>query len=69
MPKAKKRYEYKLNLGKGINGQLIRKSFYSTKSLADARKKAEEYRLRYEMELFITGSGQPSSFPPGPCPA
>lgn len=58
MPKAKKRYEYKLNLGKGINGQLIRKSFYSTKSLADARKKAEEYRLRYEMELFITGSGQ-----------
>ena len=58
MPKAKKRYEYKLNLGKGINGQLIRKSFYSTKSMADARKKAEEYRLRYEMELFITGSGQ-----------
>ena len=32
MPKAKKRHEYKLNLGKDINGNPIRKSFYSTKS-------------------------------------
>ena len=40
----KKRYEYKLNLGRKWNGELIRKSFYSTKSKADARKKAEKYK-------------------------
>ena len=40
MPKSRKRYEYKLNLGKGIDGSLIRKSFYSAKSMSDARKKA-----------------------------
>ena len=58
MSKSRKRYEYKLNLGKGIDGSLIRKSFYSTKSMSDARKKAEAYRVRYEMEVFVTGSGQ-----------
>lgn len=58
MPKSRKRYEYKLNLGKGIDGSLIRKSFYSIKSMSDARKKAEAYRVRYEMEMFVTGSGQ-----------
>ena len=58
MPKSRKRYEYKLNLGKGIDGSLIRKSFYSIKSMSDARKKAEAYRVRYEMEVFVTGSGQ-----------
>lgn len=57
MPKQKKRYEYKVNLGKDMNGKLIRKSFYSTKSLANAKKKAEEYRLQYEMEMCVTGSG------------
>lgn len=56
MPKQKKRYEYKANLGKDINGKVLRKSFYSTKSLADARKRAEEYRLQYEMELCVTGN-------------
>lgn len=39
MPKQKKRFEYKVNLGKDMNGRLIRKSFYSVKSLADARRK------------------------------
>ena len=58
MPKSRKRYEYKLNLGKGIDGSLIRKSFYSTKSMSDARKKAEAYRVQYEMEVFVTGSSQ-----------
>ncbi len=56
MPKAKKRYEYKLNLGKHpVTGETIRKSFYSTKSLKDAKRKAEDYRLHYEMELCVTG--------------
>lgn len=57
MPKQKKRFEYKVNLGKDMNGRLIRKSFYSVKSLADAKKKAEEYRLQYEMEMCVTGNG------------
>ena len=39
MSKQKKRFEYKVNLGKDMNGRLIRKSFYSVKSLADAMTK------------------------------
>lgn len=57
MSNLKKRYEYKLSLGKDLEGKLIRKSFYSTKSKADAKKKAESYRVQYEMELCIGGSG------------
>lgn len=57
MPKQKKRYEYKVNLGTDINGAPVRKSFYSTKSLSDARKKAEDYKLQYEMELCVSGNG------------
>ena len=52
------RYEYKISLGKHpITGELIRKSFYSTKSKADAKRKAEAYRLKYELELCVTGNG------------
>ena len=32
---TKKRYEHKITLGKDIDGNLIRKSFYSTKSKRD----------------------------------
>lgn len=39
-------------MGRTWNGKIIRKSFYSTKSKADARKKAEKYRARYELELL-----------------
>lgn len=48
----KKRYEYKISLGKTWKGNIIRKSFYSTKSKADARRKAEKYRAKYELELL-----------------
>lgn len=51
----KRRYEYKITLGKDLNGSLIRRSFYSTKSRADARKKAEDFKLHHEMELFLCG--------------
>lgn len=51
-----KRYEHKITLGADINGKLIRKSFYSTKSKADARKKAEKYRAQYELELLCGGA-------------
>ena len=50
----KKRYEYKVTLGKDLQGEPIRKSFYSTKSPADAKRKGERYRLDYEMELCVS---------------
>lgn len=57
MPSAsrKRRYEYKITLGKDINGELIRRSFYSTKSKSDAKKKAEDFKLKYEMEMCLCG--------------
>ena len=61
MPKQKKRYEYKANLGKDIQGNLIRKSFYSTKSLADAKRKGEAFKLQYEMEMCLTGGSKTKS--------
>lgn len=56
MPKKKRRYECKANLGKDINGKLLRRSFYSTKSQADAKKKAQEYVRQYELEMCVTGN-------------
>ena len=57
MAKEKKRFEYKLNLGKHpITGEVIRRSFYSTKSLRDAKKKAEAFQRNYEMEMIVEGS-------------
>ena len=43
------RYEYKITLGRDIHGKPLRKSFYSTVSLADAKKKAEEFRVASEV--------------------
>lgn len=51
----KSRYEHKITLGKDINGKLIRKSFYSTKSKADAKRKAEKFKAQYELELLCSG--------------
>lgn len=53
-----KRYEYKITLGKDWQGKLIRKSFYSTKSRADAKRKAERYRASYEVSLLCGGEAQ-----------
>ena len=50
---AKKRYEYKIALGKKIDGTSIRKSFYSTKSKRDAKRKAEEYAETYKLNLLL----------------
>ena len=38
-------YEVKITVGKGFDGKLIRKSFYSTISKADAKAKAEQYKI------------------------
>lgn len=38
-------YEVKCTIGKTFDGKLIRKSFYSSISKGDARRKAEEYRI------------------------
>ena len=51
----KKRYEHKITLGKDINGNLLRKSFYSTKSKADAKRKAEKFKAQYELNLLCGG--------------
>lgn len=56
--KEMKRYEYKITLGKDWQGKLIRKSFYSTKSRADAKRKAERYRASYEVSLLCGGEVQ-----------
>lgn len=53
MANTKKRFEYKLTLGKAVDGTLIRKSFYSTKCKADAKKKAEKYQIQYELEHCV----------------
>lgn len=53
MAVTKKRFEYKLTLGKAVDGTLIRKSFYSTRSKADAKKRAEKFRLQYEIEHCV----------------
>ena len=36
-------YEYKATIGKDLHGKAIRKSFYSSKSLAHAKATAQEY--------------------------
>lgn len=51
----KKRYEHKITLGKDINGNLLRKSFYSIKSKADAKRKAEKFKAQYELNLLCGG--------------
>ena len=38
-------YEVKVTLGKDFDGRLIRKSFYSSVSKADAKAKAEQYKI------------------------
>lgn len=49
------RYEHKITLGKMTDGTLLRKSFYSTKSKADAKRKAEKFKANYELELLCGG--------------
>ena len=53
------RYEYKLTLGRDIHGKPLRKSFYSTVSLADAKKKAEEFRVASEVSALNRRSIRP----------
>lgn len=53
----KKRFEYKLTLGKHpVTGKTIRRSFYSTKSLRDAKRKAEAFQRSYELEIMVEGT-------------
>lgn len=46
----KKQYEIKVNLGRRIDGTMVRHSIYSTKSKADAKRKAEKYKMEYEIK-------------------
>lgn len=47
-------YEVKVTIGKDFSGKLIRKSFYSTVSKADARAKAEQYKINQALQE-VTG--------------
>lgn len=57
MPRPKKQapnhasglYEIKATVGKTFDGKAIRKSFYSSKSIADAKQKAQEYIVNQEL--------------------
>ena len=62
MPRPKKEqpnhgdlYEVKITVGKTFDGKLIRKSFYSSISKADARTQAEQYKIEIEAAK-LTGS-------------
>ena len=62
MPRPKKEkpnhagglYEVKITVGKTLDGKLLRKSFYSSISKADAKKQAEEWRVLQQV-ANITG--------------
>ena len=43
-------YEIKASVGTADDGTPIRKSFYSTKSKEDARRKAEQYKVQQELQ-------------------
>ena len=57
MPRPKKEkptrkdglYEVKITAGKTLEGKLIRKSFYSAISKADAKRQAEEWKIQQEV--------------------
>ena len=53
-------YEYKITVGKDLHGKAIRKSFYSAKSLAEAKAKAQEYIISSRVSAL---TGQPVSGP------
>lgn len=61
---SKPEYEKKITLGRTLDNGLIRKSFYSDKSLADAKRKAEKYRINYEVDqrLGTQSSNDSTSF-------
>ena len=49
-------YEVKITVGHTFDGKLIRKSFYSTVSKADAKAKAEQYKI----SVRLSRNGQES---------
>ena len=55
-------YEYKATIGKDLYGKAIRKSFYSSKSLAHAKAKAQEYIIASQVSALtcqsVSGTGQ-----------
>ncbi|MBO4953846.1 MAG: tyrosine-type recombinase/integrase family protein [Clostridia bacterium] len=63
MPRPKKqapnradgRYQYALTIGTDVNGKRVRKYFYSSKSIADAKAMAEEWKVSQQVSE-ITGT-------------
>ena len=52
-PRADGQFEYKGTIGRDIYGKPIRKSFYSSKSRDDAKKKYEAYKAEQEITRRI----------------
>ena len=44
-------FEYKCTIGEDVNGEKIRKSFYSSKSLKEAKAKAEKYKIDFHTRI------------------
>lgn len=72
MPRPKKEqpnhagglYEVKITTGKGLDGKLLRKSFYSAISKDDARRQADEWKVQREIanRTGIGASGRIKNF-------
>ena len=54
------RYEIKVTIGKDIYGNLIRKSFYSTKSRLDAQKTADQWLIEHKAQAMLGDVEQPT---------
>lgn len=67
MPRKKKhqradgRFEYKCTIGHKLDGTAIRKSFYSTVSLTDAKRQAEAYKQEKAVSDALGGSATTQS--------
>lgn len=52
------KYQYKITIRKTETGKAIRKTFYSSKSVKDAKRKAEEWRIQSEAR-YLAGVTDP----------
>lgn len=47
------RYEVNVTIGKGMDGKIMRKSFYSTKSRSDAQKIADQWPTEHKAQSML----------------
>lgn len=54
------RYEVKVTIGKGMDGKIMRKSFYSTKSRSDAQKIADQWLTEHKAQSMLGEAEAPT---------